>query len=459
MAAFDRALSRVRQDCPELDPDRINQLARQQEHTFRNTTLTPGKTLTLFARQVAQGNIACASVRHLADKKFTDSAWCQARSRLPIELIEQVQRSMVQTARRELDQTDDAGDGAYRWRGHRVYVVDGTGDSMPDTPQLREHYGVPGECKEGLGFPTSHLLLLMDQRSGLFIDCVDNPLGTSDLSQAQSMYRHMEAGDVLLGDHGFSGWGHFALILQAGLNVVLPPNKRRIISFRRSRTHVKPQGGGSKKRNGKPRSKVIEVLDKDDQLVELFKPRDTDKPAWMSQGVWDQLPPSIVVREIRRTVKRKGFRPLVVTVVTTLLDAEAYPADDVVELRLTRWMIETNLRHLKTTLKMDQLKCKTVDGVRKERLMFLLVYNLIRLIMLRASRQQRVNVNRLSFADTLAWLRYGELTVCVELKVNPNREGRLEPRVIKRRKRHFPHMRRPRRQLKAQLRARHGDTT
>ena len=166
-----------------------------------------------------------------------------------------------------------------------------------------------------------------------------------------------------------------------------------------------------------------------------------------------------MVREIRRTVKRKGFRPLVVTVVTTLLDAEAYPADDVVELRLTRWMIETNLRHLKTTLKMDQLKCKTVDGVRKERLMFLLVYNLIRLIMLRASRQQRVNVNRLSFADTLAWLRYGELTVCVELKVNPNREGRLEPRVIKRRKRHFPHMRRPRRQLKAQLRARHGDTT
>src|SRR6185436_12799830 len=76
-------------------------------------------------------------------------------------------------------------------------------------PQLREHYGVPGECKEGLGFPTSHLLLLMDQRSGLFIDCVDNPLGTSDLSQAQSMYRHMEAGDVLLGDHGFSGWGPF----------------------------------------------------------------------------------------------------------------------------------------------------------------------------------------------------------------------------------------------------------
>ena len=131
----------------------------------------------------------------------------------------------------------------------------------------------------------------------------------------------------------------------------------------------------------------------------------------MAQSQWEQLPESITVREIRRVVKRHGFRPITVTIITTLLDPELYPADELIELRLTRWMIETNIRHLKMTLGMDVLKCKTLEGIRKERLVFLLVYNLIRLLMLRAAWRQGVNVNRLSFADTLAWLRYGDLSV------------------------------------------------
>src|SRR5437870_8754470 len=106
-----------------------------------------------------------------------------------------------------------------------------------------------------------------------------------------------------------------------------------------------------------------------------------------------QLPASITVREIRRQVKRNGFRPITVTIVTTLLDPEQYPADELIELRLSRWMVEINIRHLKITLGMDVLKCKTLEGVRKERLVFLLVYNLIRVLMLTAARCQRVNVN------------------------------------------------------------------
>jgi hypothetical protein len=106
---------------------------------------------------------------------------------------------------------------------------------------------------------------------------------------------------------------------------------------------------------------------------------------------------------------------------------------------------------------MDVLKCKTIDGVRKERLVFVLVYNLIRLVMLHAARAQRVNVNRLSFADTLAWLRHGDLDVLPSLTVNPLRAARLEPRVLKRQKKEFPYMTRPRAELKAQLRAKHGD--
>lgn len=219
MAAFDTALLRVQRDGGQLLPDRINALARAQHHIFRQTLLTPGHTLSLFVRQIAHGNIACASMRHLAGEAFSDSAYCQARSRLPLGLIEAVQRLVVDEARHELDASDDIGGEAYRWRGHRIHVLDGSGDTMPDTPELRRHYGVPQPCRDGLGFPTSHLLLLMDQRSGLFIDCVDHPMYTSDVSDTPRMHERLGPGDVLLADDSFSGYAHLALVLQAKLHV------------------------------------------------------------------------------------------------------------------------------------------------------------------------------------------------------------------------------------------------
>jgi hypothetical protein len=460
MAAFDLALSRVRNGSDELLlPTRIDQLARAGAVRFRDTTLTPGNTLRLFAQQVAHGNVACSAVHHLAGEDFSDSAWCQARRRLPIEFVRQLHRSIVDDARRELDLTDSVGDTDHRWRGHRVYVVDGTNDSMPDTPELRMHYGVPAGCREELGFPTSSLLLVMDHRSGLLIDCIDSPMNTSDISQTPPTHAHLSAGDILLGDVAFVGWAHLALILQANLQAVMPAHHRRIINFTPQPKHAHPRKGKSSKRAGKPRSRIVRILGQDDQLAEYFKP--VEKPAWMSDEQWQTLPESITVREIRRTVKRHGFRPMTVTIVTTLLDPEQYPADELVELRLTRWMIETNIRHLKITLGMDVLKCKTLDGVRKERLMFLLVYNLIRIVMLRAARAQGVNANRLSFADTLAWLRLADtndLNIIARLKINPLRPGRLEPRVLKRPKKQFPYMTCSRATLKAQLRAKNWDT-
>ena len=163
-----------------------------------------------------------------------------------------------------------------------------------------------------------------------------------------------------------------------------PPTPRRFHAQPPQRASRKGKSG---KRAGKPRSAVIRSVGTDDQIVEYPKP--VEGPAWMDQQQWESLPPSITVREIRRTIKRHGFRAITVTIVTTLLDPELYPADELIDLRLSRWVIETNLRHLKVTLGMDILKCKTLDGIRKERLMFLLVYNMIRRIMLIAARSQR----------------------------------------------------------------------
>jgi hypothetical protein len=457
MAAFDLALSRVRDGTNDLlRPQRINQLALAGNHLFRKTRLTPGNTLRLFVQQVAHGNVACAAVRHLAGEEFSDSAWCQAHSRLPVELIQRVHRLVVDQGRRELDDTNDIGDDTYRWRGHRLHVVDGSSDSMPDTPELRSHYGVPGACAPGLGFPTSHLLLLMDHRSGLLIDCRDDPGNTHDASVASTMHGRLQPGDILLGDDAFGTYTHLALLLRDNLHAIMPVHHQRIVDFTPARTHVPRHQITQKKSAGKPRSRHVRTLGRDDQLVEYFKPR--AKPDWMSDEQWMTVPESILVREIRRTVKRHGFRPITVTIITTLLDPDQYPADELIELRLTRWMIETNIRHLKITLGMDVLKCKTLEGVRKERLIFLLVYNLIRIVMLRAARSQGVNVNRLSFADTLAWLRHGDTRTRPVLIINPLRPGRLEPRALKGGKHRFPYMTSPRAQLKSQLRAKHSDT-
>lgn len=456
--AFDLALSRVRDGSDHLLlPAHINQLARAGGHAFRETTLTPGNTLRLFAQQIAHGNVACSAVHHLAGEPFSDTAWCQARQRLPMALIERVHRRFIDETRDELNVTDDVGDGQYRWRGHRLHVVDGSTDSMPDTPALRAHYGVPSPKRPGLGFPAAHLMLLMDHRSGLLIDCHDAHVDTHDASVVSAAHGHLQPGDVLLGDDAFGSYTHLALLLRADLHAIMPVHHKRIVDFTTGRSHVPRKNNAAKQSAGKPRSRQVKRLGPQDQLVEYFKP--PRRPDWMSQQQWDEaVPASILVREIRRTVKRHGFRPITVTIVTTLLDPDAYPADELIDLRLSRWMVETNLRHLKMTLGMDILKCKTVEGIRKERLMFLLVYNQLRRVMLQAARAQGVNVNRLSFADTLAWLRYGDIAVLPQLVINPLRPGRLEPRVLKRAKKQFPYMTCPRAQLKAQLRALHCDT-
>ena len=110
------------------------------------------------------------------------------------------------------------------------------------------------------------------------------------------------------------------------------------------------------------------------------------------------------MRELRYTIGGSGFRVREVTLATTLLDAELYTSADLAELYRGRWQVETNLKNLKTTMKMDVLHCETVAGVSKELLMFALTYNLVRLVMLEASGRQKVAVDRISFIDALRWL-------------------------------------------------------
>ena len=204
---------------------------------------------------------------------------------------------------------------------------------------------------------------------------------------------------MLVADRGLASYVHLALLSLRKMHGLFRCHQNQIVSFRVGRKHT----GQRKPIPGLPRSRYVRRLGKQDQVVEYSKPK--NRPNWMKADAYAALPETLEVRELRCKVKQRGCRTREITLVTTLLDAEKYPALDVAELYRQRWQIETNFRHLKTTMKMEVLHCKTVDGVLKELCMFAVAYNLVRLAMLEAARRQKKPVDRISFIDALRWLR------------------------------------------------------
>jgi hypothetical protein len=396
---------------------------------FRQRTLTPVVTTSLFLQQVLHGNTAVGELRHLAHVDFTDSAYCQARQRLPVAFFHRLHQAVLGPCRVHADNDRDA-----LWHGHRLFASDGSSFSMPDTPELRGEFGqAPGQT-EGCGFPTAHLLVQFDLHHGYLLRALPAPGRTHDMAHAAVMHHDLRPGDVVLGDRAFCSYAHLALCQRRGLHGLFRAHQRLLISFRPHRRHVGP---------GRPRSRWLKRRSRHDQLVEYFKPK--GKPKWMSTAEYAALPASIVVREVRFQVSIPGRRTREVTLVTTLVDAKRYPARALAWLYQKRWQVEVNLRHLKQTLGMDVLRCETFVGVMKELLMFVVAYNLVRRVMVEAGKRQGVEPNQISFVDALRWLRHAEVGAeWPRLKVNPERPGRVEPRVRKRRPKQYRLMNKPR---------------
>src|SRR5262249_45823522 len=151
----------------------------------------------------------------------------------------------------------------------------------------------------------------------------------------------------------------------------------------------------------------------------------------------------------------RGFRTKALVVVTTLLDAAAYPAADLAELYRLRWHAELDLRSLKETLGMGVLRCKSPAMVRKEVWAHLLAYNLIRAVMAQAADACGADPRELSFQGAVQTLSafaerlleargkaaeelYAWLLLAVGAHRVGDRPGRVEPRARKRRPKEYP---------------------
>jgi hypothetical protein len=266
---------------------------------------------------------------------------------------------------------------------------------------------------------------LFDAFSGMVLEALCLPLFTHEQSGVWRLHPMLRTDDLLVGDRGFCSYVHLAMLHLRGVFGLFRMHQRQIVDFRPRR---KPRRKGER---GRPRSRVVRRLGKHDQLVAWLKPK--KKPKWMTAAQWESLPAELEVRELRYHLKGRGRRTRVVTIATTLLDPKRYPKEKVAELYGLRWSVETHFAELKTTLRMRRVKSQTPDGVRKELAVYCLVYNLVRNIMLKAAVRQNTTPDRISFIDALRWLLSAATPGqdVTPLVINPRREGRHEPRVIK----------------------------
>ncbi len=364
------------------------------------------------------------------------SAYCQARSRLPEELLQKLFDKTAQSLEGKVN-TD------YFWCGRSVKVIGGSSISMPDTIENQKAYPQPSSQKPGCGFPIAKIGVLFSLATGAAIALVIDVMNTHDLTLARKLYKQLNPLDVLLGDRAFCAYTDLLAIKNLGCDAV----------FRKHQSRKTPM------RKGK-------IIGESDKLVIWHKPHKC--PKGLDKSEFAALPLTLTVREIYYYIFIPGFRTRQVSLITTLLDTKTYSSLKVVELYGFRWQVEVNLKHLKTTLGMDVLRCKTPQMVRKELYAYLLVYNLLRSLMWEAGTTYNTPPLRLSLQGTRHHLGnfisellaadstqrdqiYRTLLKVIVHKSVPLRPGRNEPRVRKRRPKSYPLMKQPRPQLHKQL--------
>jgi hypothetical protein len=265
---------------------------------------------------------------------------------------------------------------------------------------------------------------------------------TGETALFRTLWEGLEAGEIVLGDRYFASFFGIAGLSRRGVDTLFRMHQRRKFDFLKGR-----------------------CLGVEDHVVIWTKP---ERPEWMDEETYAQIPEELTVRELRVTVEQPGFRVDELVLVTTLLDGEKFTKQEVALLFLQRWNIELDFRSIKCVLQMDVLRCKTPEMVRKEIWMHLLAYNLIRGVMVQAAEVHEKPPRLLSFKGTLQTmtafqdaLRYaspgerehliGEMLKAIASHRVGNRFGRAEPRANKRRPKPQKYLMEPRRQARKRL--------
>lgn len=376
----------------------------------------------------ALGKEICAS---------NSGAFCRARAKLSEAAIERLSRDLADECQQQVPED-------WLWCGRHVYLADGTTISLPDTEENQACYPQHSAQKPGLGFPIVRLVVLFSLATGLLDEVALGPYSgkeTGEPALLRQLLSRFKPGDVLLADRCYAGWFLIAILRELQLDAVVRLHQLRDADFRRGQR-----------------------LGSGDHVVEWPRPV---RPDWMDEETYARMPTSLRVREVQVQVSERGFRVQSFVVVTTLLDAQQYPGSELSKLYRQRWLVELDIRSLKSTLHLDILRCKTPEMVRRELRTGLLAYNLIRRNMFAAAITSGRSPRELSFTAAMQTIAAAWMVAAVTEKHLPllvalrlahmashrvgHRPNRIEPRAIKRRPQTHDWLTVPRHESRAKL--------
>ncbi len=414
-------------------PEQVQQRFREYPVAFGrrdNALWTPAVVLWAFLRQVLSADRSCrqavcnvvlAFAVSRPPQAFDTAAYCRARGKLPTPLLECLALDVGQDV-------DAQAPAAWRWHGRRVRLVDGSSSRLADTPENQQAYPQPKTPRAGLGLPLIRWVVLVSLATAGVLGLTWGPYQgkqTGESALFRQLLGQLRRGDLVVADRYYCSYFLVALLRELGVDVVLRLHQRRRYDFRRGQR-----------------------LGRYDHVVRWQRP---PRPAWMDADSYARVPNSLQVREIRRRVWQPGARVHELTLATTLSAADAYPADDIAALYEQRWQVELDIRTLKTTLGLSDLRCLSPEMVAKELWLNCLAYNLVRKvaaqaallaerparsISFQASKQALLGSwEGLSFAEDAAeatQVAWGLLEALAKERVG-DRPGRYEPRAVKRR--------------------------
>ena len=411
---------------------------------------TPSMTLWAFLSQavhagplrscaaaVARVIVLCTVLGRKAPSPDTGD-YCRARAKLPLPVLTR----LVNTAGEELEARVP---GDWLWQGRHVKIADGTTLLTFDTGANQKEWPQARTQKPGLGFPILRMVVLLSLATAAVFGVAIGPYKgkeTGETALLRTLLDRFQPGDIFLGDCAFASYFMLALLLAQGVDVVVRQHQCRKTDFRQGQR-----------------------LGPEDHVVLWQRPA---CPAWMDAATYATIPETLTVRELKVHVAIPGFRTKEIIVVTTLTDAQRYPKDAVAGLFRQRWHVELDLRNIKVTLHMDDLRGRTPEMVRREILVLWLAYNLLRKVMAQAAVAGETLPRDLSFAGALsavvgAWdhatvadegcrvaLARGQHRFIASCGVG-HRPDRVEPRAIKRRPKSHKLLNRPRQEARAAL--------
>jgi len=414
-------------------------MSRRRIFSFENT-------FWMFFSQVLDADGGCqeavrkiqahACRKSLPQPSSSTAAYCKARAKLQLENLQTIYQHTSQYL------SEQASSG--HLNGRRVIVVDGSGISMPDTEENQSKWPQQANQKPGCGFPQAALCVCFNLHTGIALSHELGNKKSAELPMLRQQSDTFKEDDIFLGDKGFCSYYDQSIMRENKIDSVITLARRKPVKA----------------------SDAIEILGENDLIIEWKKPK-WNKNHSYSRMDWEALPECLQLRQIKVTVNEPGFRTTSFHIITTLLDARSYSADALADLYYQRWQVELFFRDIKTSMGMDILRCKSPDMIHKEILMYFIVYNCIRRLIMESAIQYDVSHSRVSFKACLQALRQwiacwipgkdsrlesnrlmSELKSCIADKIVPLRSGRSEPRAVKRRPKNYQLLNKPRHEMK-----------